>query len=381
MRTFACQACAQPVYFENVVCNHCGATLGFLPDEMRLSALAQCEDGTWASYNPSPKLHRIGLLERFFGRRPEVPEARESDRRYRQCANYSQHHVCNWMVSADSDEALCPACRTNRTIPNLARPGNIEKWSRIERGKRRLAYGLMRLGLPMRTKAEDPEHGLAFDFLSSQETPADQPILTGHDNGLITLNIDEADPVKRERMRVDMDETYRTLVGHFRHEIGHYYWDLLILHGGRLDEYRALFGDERQDYGEALEDHYRNGPPADWQDRFVTPYASSHPWEDWAESWAHYLHIVDTLETAAHFGIEVERRLPDGTVQRADPELDPYAIADFQPIVDNWLPLAFAVNSLNRSMGVQDLYPFVLALPAIEKLAYVHRVIRESARD
>ena len=380
MRTFACQSCGQPVYFENVVCNHCGATLGFLPDELRLAALTEQADGTWVPVRPTVKIERRGLFSRLFSRRPETPDAsRASDRRYRKCANYAEHNVCNWMVPADSEESLCASCRPNRTIPNLATPGHAEKWYRIERGKRRTVYGLMRLGLPVRSRDQDPGHGLAFDFLSSHDAPPDEPVMTGHADGLITLNIDEADPAKRERMRVDMDETYRTLVGHFRHEIGHYYWDLLIRDGGRLDAFRERFGDERADYGEALEDHYRNGPPGDWQDRFITTYASSHPWEDWAETWAHYLHITDTLETAAHFGIEVERRMPDGSMQKADPEFDAYDIADFQPVIDNWLPIAFAINSLNRSMGQQDLYPFVLSAPAIDKLAFVHRVIRESA--
>jgi len=380
MRTFACQSCGQPVYFENIRCNRCGATLGFLPDELRLAALEEGPDGTWTTSKAIKTLRRPGFFTRLLSRRPETPDARgASGRRYRKCANYAEHNVCNWMVPADASESLCPCCRPNRTIPNLDRPGHLAKWYRIERGKRRMAYGLLRLGLRIRTRAEDPEHGLAFDFLSSQDSPEGHPVLTGHANGVITLNIDEADPAKRERMRLDMDETYRTLVGHFRHEIGHYYWDVLIRGGGRLDGFRALFGDERQDYGAALNDHYRNGPPADWQDRFITTYASSHPWEDWAETWAHYLHITDTLETAAHFGIEVERRLPDGTVQRADPEFDPYDIVDFQPIIDHWLPLTYAINSLNRSMGQQDLYPFVLSQPAIDKLAYVHGVIREAA--
>jgi len=380
MRTFACQSCGEPVYFENVVCYNCDATLGFLPDELRLAALEQGSDGTWTTVRPTKRLRRPHLFSRLVDRRPETPDASvTSGRHYRHCANYAEHSVCNWMVPADSGESLCPACRPNRTIPNLARPGNLDKWYRIERGKRQMAYGLLRLGLPVRTREEDPEHGLAFDFLSTQDAPDDKPVLTGHANGVITLNLDEADPAKRERMRLDMDETYRTLVGHFRHEIGHYYWDVLIRDGGRLDAFRSLFGDERRDYGEALDDHYQNGPPDDWQDRFITTYASSHPWEDWAETWAHYLHITDTLETAAHFGIEVERHLPDGSVQRADPELDPYDIADFQPVIDNWLPLTFAINSLNRSMGQRDLYPFVLPQPAIDKLAYVHRVIRETA--
>jgi hypothetical protein len=380
MRTFACQSCGQPVYFENVVCNHCGATLGFLPDQLRLAALSEQPDGTWLPVRPTPKLRRPSLVERLFGRRPETPDAHQASAGpYRKCGNYAEHNVCNWMVPAESDESLCPSCRPNRTIPNLAREGNLEKWYRIERGKRRLAYGLMRLGLSVHPRDEAAGSGLAFDFLSSQDAPPGVPVMTGHANGLITLNIDEADPARRERMRVDMDETYRTLVGHFRHEIGHYYWDALIRDGGRLEGFRELFGDERADYGEALEAHYQEGPPADWQDRFITTYASSHPWEDWAETWAHYLHITDTLETAAHFGIEVERRLPDGTLQKADPEFDPYDVGDFQGVIDNWIPLTFALNSLNRSMGQQDLYPFVLSQPAIDKLAYVHRVIREAA--
>jgi hypothetical protein len=380
MKTFACQACGQPVYFENWLCTGCRATLGFLPDELRLAALAQGPDGLFAPIRPSERLEPRGFLARLFDRRPQTPDAsKPSERRYRKCANYAEHNVCNWMVPAESPESLCPACRHNRTIPNLARPGQAQKWYRIERGKRRLFYGLMRLGLPLRTRDEDPEHGLAFDFLSGLDAPPDRPVLTGHADGLITLNIDEADPARRERMRLDMDETYRTLVCHFRHEIGHYYWDLLIRDGGRLEAFRTRFGDERADYGQALEAHYRDGPPADWQDRYLSAYAASHPWEDWAETWAHYLHIVDTLETAAHFGIEVERLLPDGSVQRADPEFDPYRIAAFQPILDNWLPIAFAVNSLNRSMGQPDLYPFVLSPPAIAKLATVHATIREAA--
>lgn len=385
MRTFACQACGQSVYFENVVCTQCGAVLGFLPDELRLVALTEQSDGTWMPIAPVKKLHlekppRPGFFARFFGRRSKIPVPQQplSTRRYRKCANYTEYNVCNWMVPAELDETLCGACRPNRTIPNLNRPDNLQKWYRIERGKRRLAYGLVRLGLPILTRDDDPEHGIAFDFLSSEDAPPDQPVLTGHASGVITLNIDEADPAKRERMRLDMDETYRTLVGHFRHEIGHYYWDVLIRDGGRLDSFRALFGDEQQDYGQALDAHYRNGPPPDWQDRFVTTYASTHPWEDWAETWAHYMHITDTLETAAHFGMEVERQMPDGSVQRSNPEFDPYNIADFQLILEHWLPLAFAINSLNRSMGQQDLYPFVLPPPAIEKMAYVHRVIRDA---
>lgn len=379
MKTFACQACAQPVYFESARCPHCGATLGFLPDELRLSALREDEDGLWTPHRPTPKLYRPGFLERLFGARPQVPTDADTGTRYRRCANGERHNVCNWMVPADSDETWCPACRTNRTIPNLARPGNLERWQRIECGKRRLVYSLMRLGLPLPNRQDDPERGLAFDFLSSRDMPYGQPVATGYANGLVTLNIDEADPAGGERRRVDIAATTRTQVGRFRYEIGHYYWDRLIRDGDRLEEFRTRFGDEREDHAAALDAHDRNGPPADWQERYIVAHASSHPREDWAETWAHYLHIVDTLETAAQFGIEAQRRLPDGTLQCADLALDPYVVADFAPIADNWPPIAFALDSLNRSLGQQDLYPFALSPAAIDKLAYVHRTIRETA--
>ncbi|MCG6941421.1 MAG: putative zinc-binding peptidase [Thiohalocapsa sp.] len=387
MRTFSCQVCGQPVYFENSICTHCGTTLGFLPDRLRLSALQQESDGLW--HVPSPwratdeGVAVPGLFARWLGRHPApaaapIAETPPVPRAYRKCANYEQHEVCNWMVPADSAEAFCAACRPNQLVPNLGRPGNLEKWYRLERSKRRLAYGLLRLGLPVRTKAEDPAGGLGFAFLSNLDAAPGEPVMTGHDNGLITINIDEADAALRERMRLDMDEKYRTLLGHFRHEIAHYYWDLLIRDGARLDAFRDVFGDERLDYGQALDNHYANGPPPDWQNRFVSAYAASHPWEDWAETFAHYLHIVDTLETSEHFGVRIARRLGDGTVQRSDPDFDPYTIDDFAPIIEDWLPLTFALNSLSRSMGQPDMYPFVLSEAVIEKLTYVHRVARES---
>jgi hypothetical protein len=346
---------------------------------MRLTALQQGPDGLWREPDNtrSPRATRSvrGLFSRLLSQRRTEPV-----RTYRKCGNYSGHEVCNWMVPTSSEQVFCTACRHNQMIPNLARAGNLDKWFRIERSKRRLFYSLLRLGLPLRTRLEDPVSGLAFAFLSSQDAPLGQPVLTGHAEGLITLNIDEADAAVRERRRIDMAERYRTLLGHFRHEIGHYYWNVLIRDGDRQDAFRALFGDERADYRAALDAHYANSAPPDWQDRFISAYASSHPWEDWAESWAHYLHILDTLETAEHFGVQVERRLPDGSLQQANPEVDPYDVQDFAEIMDDWLPLTFALNSLSRSMGQQDLYPFVLSGPAIEKLAFVHAIVRDCRR-
>lgn len=293
------------------------------------------------------------------------------------CANYAQHAVCNWMVHAADDRPFCPACRLNRTIPDLAVEGNIDLWRSLETEKHRLIYSLLRLGLPVVGQDEDPG-GLAFDFLTDTESPFSErgKVLTGHADGLITINIKEADPAERERMRGKLNEPYRTTLGHFRHESGHYYWNRLIRGTPWLEECRRLFGDDTLDYGEALERHYRNGAPAGWQERFISSYATMHPWEDWAETWAHYLHIVDTLETAWQFGIGSRPKVGDDAREAVRHDLDPYREANINTLVDHWLPLTFALNSLNRSVGHAHAYPFVLSPVAIEKLGFVHRVVR-----
>jgi hypothetical protein len=199
--------------------------------------------------------------------------------------------------------------------------------------------------------------------------------MTGHNQGLITINIAEADPAERERMRGKMDESYRTILGHFRHESGHYYWDRLIRDSAWLQPFRDRFGDDRADYGKSLKTHYQNGPPADWKQRYVSAYASTHPWEDWAESWAHYLHIVDTLETAYQYGLVISPRAGNDGSRSAQHDFNAYKEEDFDVLIDHWLPLTFALNSLNRSMGHEHAYPFVLAPAAIEKLRFVHQVV------
>jgi hypothetical protein len=214
---------------------------------------------------------------------------------FRRCSNYARQGACNWTVPAVEDYAYCQACRLNQVVPDLSREGHRDYWRKIEAAKRRLVYTLNELNLPVFSKLHDPERGLAFAFLSdakpSQEfsdaLSGQSRVLTGHDRGRITINIAEADDVAREKMRRSMGERYRTLLGHFRHEIGHYYW-LLLVHG-YADEtaFRALFGDERENYTNALERHYSEGPAPDWHERFISPYASAHPWEDWAESFAH----------------------------------------------------------------------------------------------
>jgi len=241
----------------------------------------------------------------------------------------------------------------------------------METAKHRLFYSLLRLKLPLESRAEDPEHGLAFDFLADPPQTHASEVMTGHSNGLITLALKEADDVTREKVRTEMGEPYRALLGHFRHEIGHYFWDRLVAEDAPvLERFRALFGDDRQDYDEALKKYYAEGAPPGWQDNYISMYATAHPWEDFAETWAHYLHIVDTLETAAAFGLKVKPRRAKGELAAAI-DFDPYK-ADMDRLIDTWLPVEFATNNLNRSMGLADLYPFLLSPGVIEKLTFVH---------
>jgi hypothetical protein len=354
MRLYDCASCGNLLYFENVSCVRCGAVLGFLTDRMALVALQEADDGLWRPVGGG-------------------------ERRYRMCANYVEHGVCNWTVEANSGEPFCVACRLNRTIPDLGVAEHKPLWARLEAEKHRLVYSLLRLGLPVVSRGRDPA-GFEFDFLADPEPSFSERgrVLTGHAQGLITLNIAEADPVVREHLRVQMDEPYRTILGHFRHESGHYYWDRLVRDGHRLDGFRELFGDETLDYGQALQRHYENGPPPDWTGHFVSAYASCHPWEDWAETWAHYLHIVDTLETAQQFGLQIRPHVGDGDALGGRIDFDPHDQDAFESLIEPWLPLTFALNSLNRSMGHEHVYPFVLSPAVIDKLDFVHRVVRDA---
>jgi hypothetical protein len=351
MKLFECQHCGQPLYFENTRCESCGRLLGYLPAQETVTAL-EPDGGTWRA-----------LAE------PTVS--------YRYCAN-EPHGVCNWLVRTDGPDIFCAACRHNRTIPDLSKPDNLANWRKMEMAKHRLFYTLLKLHLPLATKQEDP-NGLAFDFLATPLDPSKQsgPVMTGHDNGLITISLAEADDSERERRRRHMSEPYRTLLGHFRHEIAHYYWNRLVANSPSLNTFREVFGDERQDYAAALQQHYANGPPPDWPEHFVTAYASTHPWEDFAETWAHYFHMVDTLETAGAFGLRVRPKVTMGADLATVIDFDPH-LASMARIIDAWLPLTFAVNSINRSMGIADLYPFVLAPPVIVKLSFIHDRIHAS---
>jgi hypothetical protein len=350
MKLYACGNCGSPVYFENDVCTDCSHWLGYLAGADQMVALSP-NASPWQPFSNSPHS-------------------------YRYCANH-QHRVCNWLIPLESESELCTACNLNRTIPNVDDPERLAEWRELEFAKHRLVYALLRLGLPVEAQTDSLSNkGIAFDFLSEED--ADDPVMTGHADGLVTINSEEADPVVRERTRVEMQERYRTLIGHFRHEIGHYYWDRLIAEDPiELPRFRQLFGDERADYGKALKRYYRNGPRRDWASAFISPYATAHPWEDWAETWAHYHHLLGLLDTAYSFGLSTAPRVDRAGTLTMRADFDPFTEIDPDRIIDAGIPLALAVNSLNRSLGKADPYPFVIPDPVKEKLVYVHRLIHQ----
>jgi len=350
MRLFACDNCDQVVHFDNRQCVRCNHRLGFLPEDVAMHALEPRDDLAWQ------------LVAR--------PE-----RAVRFCAN-SGLDICNWLVSADDPNPFCIACRHNRLVPNTNTQDGIERWRRISQAQRHLFYSLLRWHLPHPDRQEDPNGGLVFDFLEDvvQTDGNVVPAMTGHEEGLIAIRAAEADDVTRELARSAMDEPYRTLLGHFRHETGHFVWNKLVRDRGGFDAFRAVFGDERRDYGAALQTHYANGAPLGWQESFISAYAASHPWEDFAECFAHYLHIVDTLETARAFGIAIDPRGHEEMAAEVD--FQPYRAKDVEQLASAWIPLSVAINAIQRSMGQPDSYPFVLSPPVIAKLDYVHALIQ-----
>lgn len=353
MKRFSCQSCHHQVGFEATQCDGCGMALGYLPELATMSALQPQTDGTWLPLEKKAQ----GKAHAF-------------------CVNHA-YGVCNWLIVATDSEAssgFCVACQFNRIIPNLNVLENRERWYKLEVAKHRLFYTILRLGLPFKNRRQDPENGLAFDFLDDAPDGS-TAIMTGHSNGIITIASKEADDAYREKMRIEMGEYYRTLLGHFRHEIGHYYWNILVRDGGRLEACRAVFGDDRADYQAALQTYYEQPPPANWRENFVSFYATCHPWEDFAETWAHYFHIVSTLETALAYNMTVSAT-GEGDVLLGHCG-NPYTNMPFEEIIKAWVPLTYAVNNLNRSMGLQDFYPFTLTHGVIRKLHFIHDLIRD----
>ena len=353
MKVFWCDNCGQLVFFENSQCVTCGCNLVFVPDAMAMRSF------------------RLSAIDPATG-------ALDTDKDWKVCANYRQHDICNWGVPVADSNPLCRSCRLTRVIPNLDVPENVVRWFRLEGAKRRLLYTLMTLKLPIEGKAgPTDENGLAFEFLADP-TPDAATVMTGHMHGTITVSAAEADDAERERRRTLLNEPYRTLLGHMRHEVGHYFWDRLVRDNDRVEKFRSVFGDERADYSAALQQYYSAPPSLAWQNGFVTSYASAHPWEDWAESWAHYLHIWDVLETAGHAGLRLRPKLkevPSVKIEQPDPGSHP----SFDQMIADWFPLTYVINNLTRGLGQPDGYPFVLSLPAVEKLRFIHETVAEFA--
>ncbi len=352
MKVFHCDRCEQLLFFENTSCVQCGAGVGYLPDTREMAAFSAGNAGD-PDKTSTPALRR--------------------------CRNYRDADICNWLIADDDPGELCRSCRLTRVIPDLAGSDRRAQWYRLESAKRRLLFTLLALGLPTSGKAGTADAGLTFEFKADPEDPALPRIMTGHADGVITVNLAEADDAERERRRQGLGEPYRTLVGHMRHESGHYFWDRLIAGSSALEKFRALFGDERSDYQQALAAHYEQGAPADWPSRFVSAYASSHPWEDWAESWAHYLHMADTVETAADSGLVLKPRRADEPALPKAPVAAAGALP-FDQMIASWFPLTYVLNNLNRGLGLPDAYPFVLSDPAIAKLRFVHDTIARASR-
>lgn len=330
MRVFTCPHCAHVVQFESTSCVNCGTALAFDP---RRRTVARADGGA-------------------------------------PCAN-AAIAACNWRAPAAGE--LCPSCRFTRTRPADGDAAGLAAFALVEGAKRRLLFELAELGLPLE-RWDERVGGLGFDLLSS----AHGPVVTGHADGIVTIDLAEADPVHRERLRVQLGEPYRTLLGHLRHEVGHWYQTVLVAPGSEREAAcRRVFGDERADYQAAMSRHYAAGPPQGWSDRYVSAYATMHPWEDWAETFAHYLHVNDALQTAAEWGVRLSG--PAAGVASAEPlQSDPADAqrGDVSELLDAWIPLTLALNAVNRSMGIDDLYPFVLGPAVQRKLIFVDQLAR-----
>jgi len=316
MKRMHCR-CGRPVYFDNLDCSNCGRRLAF--DINTLSMQAEEAPGTGLPF----------------------------------CGNRDNAVRCNWLARESRTGSYCLSCSMSKTIPTLSKPENFERWRKLEAAKRRLIYDLRSVGLVVDATR------LRFDFKEDRRTNADVNDLhvgTGHRDGMITVNAAEADEIFREEMRQAMNEPWRTLIGHLRHESGHYYFAEVVDADNR-DEARELFGDETLDYHAALDTYYRHGPAQGWRQHYISAYASAHPAEDWAECWAHYLHIRAVLEVADEAGLM-------GTDKGGD-------------WYDRFISLVLSLNEIMRALGLPDAYPFVLSDPVVKKLEFIHRAIAQ----
>ncbi|MFT4187616.1 MAG: putative zinc-binding metallopeptidase [Aeromicrobium sp.] len=326
MRVFNCSSCDNRLYFENSVCVSCGAALGFWRDRSEIVVVG--DDGSFVD----PE----GLI-------------------WFVCPNLDLSG-CTWLTRFEG--APCSACELTRVRPADDDPTGLAQFPVAEAAKRHLLFELDRLGFGYVSRADDPDFGLCFDMLSS----VGENVVIGHADGVITIDLAEGDDAHRAKVQAELAEPYRTMLGHLRHEVGHYMQSLHVTEGERLERSRELFGDETVSYQDAIDRHYSEGPPADWAERHISTYATMHPFEDFAESFAHTLHIHDTIDTARWNGLVA---------------VDPDAFSVFGDLVAGvWMPLSTALNQINRSMGADDLYPFVIAPDVVAKLDFVDSLRR-----
>lgn len=322
MKAFRCRVCDNALHFENSVCVSCGTRLGFSRDERALVPLD--EKGVYVD---------------------------ASGAAWHVCRNITLSG-CTWLAATDGGQ--CFSCDLTRTRPHDDDAVGLANFWAAERAKRHLVVELDTLGFPVVGKHLDPENGLAFDLLSSVA----ENVTIGHANGVITIDLAESQAAYREKVRANLGEPYRTMLGHFRHEVGHYYEWQLVRGDERMSRCRELFGDESVDYQAEIDRHYAEGPPQDWESSYISSYATMHPFEDFAETWAHYLHICDTIQTASEYGLATVGTITSFTHFR-------------DVVVGIWMPLSVALNMINRSMGHEDLYPFVIPAPVLDKLDFV----------
>ena len=338
MRRFSCEACAAEIAFDSSRCPVCATPLGYVPEERTLRTLRPADAVTFRISDGAVDWWR--------------------------CLNASWG--CNWLIRAASGETWCRSCALTRGRPDDARPAAVSAWTTAEASKRRLVHQLDRFGLPVEARRSAESDGLVFDLVFLPGARG----LTGHLDGVVTVDLAEAEPVYREQMRRRLGEPFRTLLGSLRHEVAHYYWSVLVLDAGRVESFRTVFGDERVDYSAAVQ-HYYASPPA-WDDsHFVSHYAQAHPHEDWAETFALYLHIVDLVDTAAAYGlIDLPASLDDRLPSPAGASID--------DLVAHWVALAAAIDGLADSVGAEWLRPSADARLELDKLGYVHaRITRQ----
>ncbi len=339
MRLFACPVCQQQVYFDNTVCLACGSEIAFAPDRLQMVAVGAAGGA------------------------------------HRTCVQRQTAEACNWAIEADDPIERCRSCRLTGALSAVG--VGVGFWalrSRAEAAKRQVLYTLLQLGVPFAPKLDEGDRqGLRFVWAHPGHSA--YSMLTGHHDGTIVLNLNEADDAHREAARVSFGEPQRTVLGHLRHELSHHFFQRFIEGRPEIATFRDNFGDERSDYNAALQQHYERGAAADWQQHFVSAYASTHPWEDWAETCAHYLLMVEAVDTAAAWGLQLApaggMRVPLGQTAATAPVE--------RLVIDHWLPMARFLNAMSRSLGLADSYPYLLPPPVLGKLRFVQNIL--TARD